>query len=53
VATVIAAEPRAIGTSGGAGARSRVDLLKGGEFVRISISREGERFLIHLPPVAH
>jgi hypothetical protein len=30
---------------------TRVELLKGGEFLRISVKREGERYLIHLPVV--
>jgi len=29
----------------------RVDLLKGGEFLRISVKRDGIRYLIHLPVV--
>jgi hypothetical protein len=28
---------------------TRVDMLKGGEFLRISVKRDGERYLIHLP----
>jgi hypothetical protein len=28
---------------------ARVEMLKGGEFLRISVKREGERYLIHLP----
>jgi len=27
----------------------RVELLKGGEFLRISVKREGVRYLVHLP----
>jgi hypothetical protein len=30
-------------------AQPRVELLKGGEFLRISATRGGERYLIHLP----
>ena len=30
-------------------AQPRVELLKGGEFLRISTTRGGERYLIHLP----
>ncbi|MGE0447706.1 MAG: hypothetical protein AB7P99_20955 [Vicinamibacterales bacterium] len=41
-------EPEAAGTSGGAGS-PRVQLLKGGEFVRVSATRDGRRYLIHLP----
>lgn len=36
------------GTSGGA-SRLRFEALKGGDFMRISGTRNGERFLIHLP----
>ena len=39
----------AVGTSGGSGTRLRVERLKGDEFVRVSTSRNGERYLIHLP----
>ena len=28
---------------------ARVDTLKGGEFLRVSVKRAGERYLIHLP----
>ena len=28
---------------------TRVDLLKGGEFLRISVKRNGERYLVYLP----
>ena len=31
-------------------AGSRVDLLKGGEYVRVWIARGGHNYLIHLPP---
>jgi hypothetical protein len=41
----------AVGTSGGS-ARIKVEALKGGDFVRLSTVRNGERLLIHLP-VAH
>jgi hypothetical protein len=37
-----------VGTSGG-GARGRFDMLKGGDFARVSMSHGGERYLIHLP----
>ena len=30
---------------------TRVELLKGGEFLRISVRRGGERYLIYLPVV--
>jgi len=42
VAAVAEKEPPAPGTS-------RVDLLKGGEYVRIWINRDGVSYLIHLP----
>ena len=28
---------------------TRVEMLKGGEFLRVSVKREGERYLVHLP----
>ena len=49
VAEVMPGPPRAVGTSGGANARLRVQTLRGNEFVRISANRDGERYLIHLP----
>jgi hypothetical protein len=42
----------AVGTSGRSGTRARVERLKGDEFLRISIVKDGERYLIHLP-IAH
>lgn len=43
-------EPQAVGTSGGAGSsRARVEMLRGGEFLRVSINAPDARFLIHLP----
>ena len=36
------------GTSGGGTARVRVDMLRGGDFLRVSATRGGERYLIHL-----
>jgi hypothetical protein len=50
-AEVITSEGSSVGTSGGAAgsSRPRVDLLKGGEFVRVSATRDGMRYLIHLP----
>jgi hypothetical protein len=42
-------EPEAVGTSGGADATLRVQELRGGEFVRVSATRDGKRYLIHLP----
>jgi hypothetical protein len=29
----------------------RVEMLQGGEFLRISVKREGERYLVHLPVI--
>lgn len=50
VATVMAPESGAVGTSGSAAARAtRVELLKGGDFLRVSMYRDGARYLIHLP----
>ena len=49
-AEVMMAEGSAVGTAGGAGAsKARVEMLKGGEFVRVSAAREGKRYLIYLP----
>lgn len=31
------------------GTGTRVDLLKGGEFLRISVKRNGDRYLVYLP----
>lgn len=43
-------EPQAVGTSGGADApRARVELLRGGEFLRVSINDADARYLVHLP----
>jgi hypothetical protein len=39
---------RTVGTSGGGAARLKVETLKGGDFIRISTTRDGERLLIHL-----
>ncbi len=41
-------EPEAVGTSG-TDRTARVQLLKGGEFLRVSATRDGRRYLIHLP----
>lgn len=52
VAEVFPAGERPVGTSGTAGSRMRqaaVQKLRGGEFLRISISDAGARYLIHLP----
>ena len=34
-----------------ASSKPRVELLKGGEFIRVSATRDGMRYLIHLPVV--
>lgn len=47
-AEVIPAEPAHTGTSGGSSTRLRVERLRGDEFVRLSTTRNGERYLIHL-----
>ena len=49
VAEVISGDVAAVGTSGNVRRAPRVEMLKGGEFVRVSIYREGERYAIHLP----
>ena len=53
-AEVITSEGSSVGTSGDAtgSSRPRVEMLKGGEFVRVSATHDGMRYLIHLP-VAH
>jgi hypothetical protein len=50
-AEVVTTDGSAVGTSGRAAVSSkpRVELLKGGEFIRVSATREGMRYLIHLP----
>ena len=49
-AEVMTAEGSVVGTAGGAGSsKPRVEILKGGEFVRVSAMRDGMRYLIHLP----
>ena len=39
----------AVGTSGGASSPARVERLKADDFVRVSMNREGERYLMVLP----
>ena len=48
-AEVMTAEGSVIGTAGRAGSKPRVEMLKGGEFVRVSATRDGMRYLIYLP----
>jgi hypothetical protein len=56
IAELMPAQPAPVGTSGAtsgaSSARPRVEMLKGGDFMRVSASHGGERYLIHLP-VAH
>ena len=49
IAELMPGQAAPVGTSGGSTARLRVERLKGDEFVRVSTSRGGERYLIHLP----
>ena len=48
-AEVMPAPNTAVGTSGRSGTRALVQRLKGDEFLRVSMTKDGERFLIHLP----
>jgi hypothetical protein len=47
------ASNQAVGTSGRTSSRPRVERLKGDEFLRISTTTNGERYLIHLPLMRH
>lgn len=47
-AEVVTAETSVVGTAGSP-AHPRVEMLKGGEFLRISSVHDGMRYLIHLP----
>jgi hypothetical protein len=47
-AEVMSAADAPVGTSGGA-AGGRFQILKGGDFGRVAMSRGSERYLIHLP----
>jgi hypothetical protein len=49
VAEVMPGSARAVGTSGGVSPQARVERLKADDFVRVSMNREGERYLIYLP----
>lgn len=49
IAELMPGQAAPVGTSGGSTTRLRVERLKGDEFVRVSTSRGGERYLIHLP----
>ena len=48
VAEVMPGRAGAVGTSGSSG-RVRAQMLKGGDFLRVSTDHNGERYLIHLP----
>lgn len=48
VAQVMPGPAGAVGTSG-ASSQARVERLKADDFVRVSMNREGERFLVFLP----
>ena len=51
-AQLMDASTQPAGTSGGS-TRLRADRLKGDEFLRISTTRNGERYLIYLPLMPH
>src|SRR5262245_53909308 len=49
-AVVLRDEGAEVGTSSASGAgRARVELLRGGDFLRVSVNRGGERYLLHFP----
>ena len=47
-AEVFAAGERAVGTSSASGTKAVVQLLKGGDFVRIAVNAGNARYLVHL-----
>jgi hypothetical protein len=49
LAEVMPGAPQAVGTSGGGTSRARAQMLRGGDFMRVTVTRGGERYLIHLP----
>jgi hypothetical protein len=49
IAELMPGQATPVGTSGGSSARPRVEMLKGGDFMRVSTTHGGERYLIHLP----
>jgi len=49
VAEVMPGSTGAVGTSGGATGGARVERLKADDFLRVSMNREGDRYLIYLP----
>jgi len=53
VAEVLPAPERAVGTSGSpARGAARVEMLRGGDFLRVSAHQDGARYLIYLPIAA-
>ena len=49
IAELMAGQPGPVGTSGSSSPRLRVEMLKGGDFMRVSTSHGNDRYLIHLP----
>lgn len=49
VAELMPGRPAPVGTSGGSSSRPVAQLLKGGDFLRVSTYHAGERYLIYLP----
>ena len=49
VAEVMPGSAVAVGTAGGATSGARVERLKADDFLRVSMNREGDRYLIYLP----
>jgi hypothetical protein len=47
-AEVMTGDAVPVGTSGGGTTRPRVEMLTGGDFMRVSATRGAERYLIHL-----
>ena len=52
-AEVMPGRSGAVGTSGSSSKQLRVQMLKGGDFMRIATDHNGERYLIHLPLAAN
>jgi hypothetical protein len=49
IAEVMPRSATAVGTSGRASSQARIERLKADDFVRVSINREAERYLVYLP----
>ena len=49
VAEVMPGATTAVGTSGSASSQARIERLKADDFIRVSIHRGGERYLVYLP----